>query len=179
MKETLYGSRGLDQTRVRRAFGWVITFRDFPVGCWQTVGGDDMMKGALTFFTKGRAEFYLDGVKRRDRVPGILSTEHEPVGLDGEFKLVYVEPTTRVCIPAGLKANKGKLPNVQQLQLDAGDKLVLMPGFRGLVCLGSVQIGDRIFNEEQTFSVVSGGEKLCVAQSKCFILDFTNAGNPS
>ena len=93
MIETLYNANGSDNTRIRRAFRWVVTFRDFPVGSWQTVDGGSMMTQAPTLFTKGRAEFFLDGVQRGDRVPGTLSSEHEVVGLGGTFKLSYVEPT--------------------------------------------------------------------------------------
>jgi hypothetical protein len=107
-----------------------------------------MFSGALTLFTKGRAEFYLDGVRRGDRVPGILSAEHEPVGTDGVFELRYVEPTTRLCIPAGINGNR--LPEVVKTQLQAGESIDLTGQY--LVCAGQVQVGDKTFLEEQTFT---------------------------
>lgn len=164
--ETLHNARGLDQTRVRRAFRWVVTFRDFPAECRQLVQGHAMFTEALTLFTKGRAEFYLDGVRRGDRVPGILSTEHEPVGTDGVFELRYVEPTTRLCIPGNI--NGGKLPNVLKVQLLAGESAELVGQY--LVCAGQVQIGDRKFSEEQTFSCDT--PKTFTATADTILLEF-------
>lgn len=178
MIETLHNANGQDETRVKRAFGWVVTFRDFPVGAYQKVDGDSMMTEALTYFTKGRAEFYLDGERRRDRVPGILSTEHEVVGKGGTFTLKYVEPTTRVCIPTKAKANKGKQPNVQQLDLLKGDTLLVRPGFKALVCLGEVKVGDSIFKEESSFDVRSGDLKLEAISDRVLLLDFTHSPRP-
>ncbi len=147
MIETLYNAQGQDETRVRRAFGWVVTFRDFPVGCYQTVDGDSMMTQALTCFTKGRAEFYLDGERRGDRVPGILSSEHDIVGQGGTFTIKYVEPTTRLCIPA--KINKNRLPNVKKKILQAGDTLNVSGKY--LVCLGTIEVNGKVFEEERSF----------------------------
>ena len=177
MWEYLYCSNGQDQTRVKRAFNWVITFRDFPVGSWQTVDANSMTSEALTFFTKGRAEFYLNDERRKDRVPGLLSSELEPVGVGalgegGTFKLVYVEPTTRLCIFKGV--NKDQLPVVQKIELAEGDEYYASPKSKFLICLGSVEVNDKIFNEEQTFQL--GDEPRTVkALSKVYLLDFTNA----
>lgn len=179
MKETLHCSNGRDETRVRRAFGWVVTFRDFAAGSWQTVGGDEMMTEALTYFTKGRAEFYLDGERRGDRVPGILSSEHDVVGQGGTFTIKYVEPTSRVCIPRAAKANKRQLPNVRQLDLQRGDALLVRPGFKALVCLGSVTVGDREFKEETTFEVRTGDMKIIATADRVLLLDFTDASRPA
>jgi len=178
MKETLHDAHGRDQTRLKRVFGWVVTFRDFPTGSWQTVGGDEMMTRALTLFTKGRAEFYLDGERRGDRVPGILSSEHEPVGLDGTFTLRYVEPTTRVCIPAGFMIHRGQLPQVTKIVLEEGQTLSVDAGFKALVCLGQVQIEDRTFDEESTFAVRSEQVQV-VARKYTILLDFTHSNAPS
>lgn len=147
MKETLHGAQGKDETRVRRAFGWIVTFRDFPAGSYQTVDGDSMMTEALTLFTKGRAEFFLDGVKRGDRVPGILSAEHDIVGQGGTFEIRYTVPTTRLCVPS--KINNGRLPTVKKLVLSK-DQSVPVDG-KYLVCLGSVEIAGKVIKEEQTF----------------------------
>lgn len=152
MKETLHDAFGQDQTRIKRAFRWVVTFRDFPVGSRQTVDGDSMMSEAVTLFTKGRAEFYLDGVRRGDRVPGILSTEHERVGAGGQFELKYVEPTTRVCIP--FKANGDRLPTVKKHHFEEPGSFIVRPGQKFLVCLGSVTANGKTFNEEQTFQAI-------------------------
>lgn len=146
MKETLHNARGLDETRVRRAFRWVVTFRDFPEGSFQTVDGDSMMTEALTLFTKGRAEFFLDDVQRGDRVPGILSSEHDVVGQGGTFTIKYLEPTTRVCIPRNI--NRGKLPVVEKLTLKAGETYPFHGNY--LVCLGAVQFNSP-FRAEQSF----------------------------
>jgi hypothetical protein len=172
MKETLYNAEGKAVTRVKRAFNWVVTFRDFPAGAWQTVDGDTMMTEALTLFTKGRAEFYLDDVKRLDRVPGTLSTEHEVVGTGGVFKLVYTEPTTRVCMPTSV--NKGNQPKVTKVMLNAGDTLELPVGYKGLVCAGSIKIDDKEFLEEKTFKVITE-PKIATAVSNTIILNFTEA----
>jgi hypothetical protein len=172
MIETLYNSNGESVTRVKRAFNWVVTFRDFPAGSWQTVDGDSMMTEALTLFTKGRAEFYLNGTRRLDRVPGTLSTEHDVVGKGGTFKLIYVEPTTRLCMP--IMVNKGLQPNVSKVMLKAGDTLELPVGYRGLVCAGAISIDGNIFYEETTFKI-SSELKTAVAVEDTIILDFTNA----
>jgi len=172
MIETLYNADGKAVTRVKRAFDWIVTFRDFPVGSWQTVDGDSMMTEALTLFTKGRAEFYLNGTRRLDRVPGILSTEHDVVGRGETFKLIYVEPTTRLCMPT--MVNKGLQPEVSKVMLKAGDKLELPVGYRGLVCAGAIAIDGNIFYEEHTFKV-STDLKTAVAIDDTIILDFTNA----
>ncbi len=164
--ETLHNARGLDQTRVKRAFRWVVTFRDFPAECRQLVQGHSMFSGALTLFTKGRAEFYLDGVRRGDRVPGILSAEHEPVGTDGVFELRYVEPTTRLCIPAAI--NGGKLPDVLKIQLLADESIELTGQF--LVCVGQVQVDGRTFSEEQTFTC--DAPKTFTATTDTILLEF-------
>lgn len=172
MNETLYASNGLDETRLKRAFRWVITFRDFPTGSYQTVDGDSMMTEALTLFTKGRAAFYLDGVKRGDRVPGILSSEYEVLGQGGIFEIRYVEPTTRVCIPAAL--NNRKLPNVSKIMLRAGESIEMQPNTKILVCLGEVQVAEKIFKEEQTFTV--GAEPRSItANCEVILLNFTEA----
>jgi hypothetical protein len=151
MKETLHDAFGRDQTRIKRAFRWVVTFRDFPAGSRQTVDGDSMMTEALTLFTKGRAEFYLDGERRGDRVPGVLSTEHDLVGQGGEFELRYVEPTTRVCIP--LKANAGRLPTVKKWFYDHQGQGPVLPGQKFMVCLGTATINGKTFSEEQSFQI--------------------------
>jgi hypothetical protein len=168
MKETLHDAFGQDQTRVKRAFRWVVTFRDFPIGSRQTVDGDSMMTEALTLFTKGRAEFYLDGVRRGDRVPGILSSEYEPVGQGGTFELRYVEPTTRVCIPR--KANGDKLPNVKKIMLKAGERFEVPSMARYLVCLGSVLIGEKTFVAEQSFQ--NGYMKPLMTLEDTILLEF-------
>jgi len=167
VKETLHCSNGLDETRVRRAFGWVVTFRDFPARSFQTVDGDSMMTEALTLFTKGRAEFYLNGDRRGDRVPGTLSSEHEVVGQGGTFKLVYVEPTTRVCIPANI--NNHKLPIVSKFMFEEEQHQVLQPG-KYLVCLGVVAIADREFTEERSFELAE--PKLTLAMKPSILLQF-------
>lgn len=150
--ETLYDSNGGAKTRVYRAFQWVITFRDFPAGCWQEVDGSKMMTEALTLFTKGRAEFYQDETTRLpDRLPGILSSEHQPLGLESTFKLVYMEPTTRLCIPASI--NHGELPTVEKVELALGGSVTLPAGSRILVCLGTVTVKDRTFHEERSFTL--------------------------
>lgn len=165
--ETLHNANRQDSTRIRRAFGWVVTFRDFPVGSYQTVRGAEMMTEAITFFTRGRAEFYLDGVRRGDRVPGILSAEHEPLGLDGEFKLVYVEPTTRVCIPAVINGNR--LPTV--VKHVPTESFQAKPGQRFLVCLGGVQTGDKAFEVEQSFKIGTSSV-LVVPTADTMLLEF-------
>lgn len=170
IQESLHNSNRQDETRVRRAFGWVVTFRDFPVGSYQIVRGAEMMTEAVTMFTRGRAEFYLNGERRGDRLPGILSSEHEPLGLDGEFKLVYVEPTTRVCIPAEI--NNGKLPFVSKIVLNAGESIELRVGSRFLVCLGEVSVSDRTFVEEQTFTIVNVPKTL-TANTDSILLNFS------
>lgn len=172
--ETLHGAKGEDETRIRRAFGWIVTFRDFPEGSSQIVGGEQMMTHALTFFTKGRAEFYLDGVRRGDRLPGILSSEHEPVGQDGMFELKYIEPTTRVCIPR--KANGGDLPTVRKIHLT--EPITVKAGFKALVCLGSVTVGEKTFEEERTINV-SSPEVTLVPNGDCYLLDFTDSSTRS
>jgi len=179
VKETLHNARRLDETRVKRAFGWVVTFRDFPEGSWQVVGGDKMMTEALTLFTKGRAEFYLDGERRGDRVPGILSSEHDLVGLNGEFTLKYVEPTTRVCIFSGFAGNKNQLPNVSKIVLHKEQQQNASAGFKALVCLGEVKVNDKIFTEEKTFSVVSNSATIEALSEQVILLDFSNATAPS
>lgn len=150
MKETLFNAGGEDETRLRRAFGWVVTFRDFPAGSYQTVDGDSMMTEALTLFTKGRAEFFLDGVKRGDRVPGILSSEHDVVGHGGTFEIRYLEPTTRLCVPS--KVNKDQLPSVKKLVLSKGDATIVDGKY--LVCLGSVEVNGKLIKEEHAFSTI-------------------------
>lgn len=168
MKETLHNANGLDVTRIKRAFKWVVTFRDFPKDSWQTVDGDSMMTKALTLFTKGRAEFFLDGIQRQDRVPGTLSSEHELVGLGGTFTLRYVEPTSRLCIPA--KINQGKLPTVKK-HIHSADEIFEVPaGIKLLVCLGEIEVNGKIFKEEQSVQVPNGG--LCKAISDVILLEF-------
>lgn len=160
-----------------RAFGWVVTFRDFPAGSWQTVGGEEMMRDALTLFTKGRAEFYLNGERRQDRVPGVLSSEHDKTWDGGTFTLKYVEPTTRVCIPRLAKANRRRLPDVTKVELKQGETLNLAVGTKLLVCLGELRVGERVFGEEQHLHVQSG-EQLAVATKYTILLDFTYAPRP-
>lgn len=166
MKETLYCSNGQDETRIRRAFGWVVTFRDFPAGSFQTVDGDSMMKEALTLFTKGCAEFLLDGVKRGDRVPGILSSEHEQVGKGGTFRINYIEPTTRVCIPANI--NKFRLPKVKKYMIPNGELIALDGKF--LVCLGSLDVNGQTIIEEKVFQTTE--PRIGKALEKCILLEF-------
>jgi hypothetical protein len=133
-----------------------------------------MMTHALTLFTKGRAEFYLNGVRRGDRAPGILSSEHELVGQGGQFELRYVEPTTRVCIPKLIQRGR-TLPDVTKITLERGQTCPVPPGFRALVCLGQVQVRDRLFNEEQTFAVTGSGAALTALSDSVILLDFSHA----
>jgi len=167
--ETLYNANGGSKTRLYRAFGWLITFRDFPEGCWQEVDGSKMMTEALTLFTKGRAEFYQDETHRLpDRVPGILSSEHVPTGLNSTFKLMYREPTTRLCVPASI--NDGKLPEVEKVDLAAGEAQTFPAGTRLLVCLGSVNVKDRTFAEEKSFTLKD--EAAVTATERSLLLRF-------
>lgn len=168
MKETLHNANGLDVTRIKRAFKWVVTFRDFPKDSWQTVDGDSMMTKALTLFTKGRAEFFLDGVQRGDRVPGTLSSEHELVGAGGTFTLQYVEPTSRLCIPA--KINQGKLPTVKKHMHAVGVVFAMPAGSKLLVCLGEINVNGKLFKEEQTVHVLSDSQ--ITAMSDTILLEF-------
>lgn len=172
MIETLHNASGQDSTRVKRAFGWVVTFRDFPAGSWQTVDSEGMIKDALTLFTKGRAEFYLDGVKRGDRLPGILSSEYEPFPPGGTFKLVYVEPTTRLCVPRDF--NRGELPLVEKIQMGLDEMISSTPGDCFLVCLGEVNVKGRTFPEESTFKTVDSTHIISKAPST-ILLRFKNA----
>lgn len=168
MRETLFDAQGKDETRIRRAFGWIVTFRDFPSGSHQTVDGDSMMTEALTFFTKGRAEFYLDGVRRGDRVPGILSSEHDVVGQGGTFTLRYVEPTTRLCIPAVI--NHNRLPGVKKLELEPNQPVLVNGKF--LVCLGSVSVMGKDIAEESSFQ--TSEPRLILAAGGATLLQFLN-----
>ena len=158
--------------RMKRAFKWIVHFRDFPEGCIQEFSGEQIQKDALTFFTKGKAEFYYGNLKRPDRIPGILSSEQETWWDKGTFTIHYKEPTTRVCIARHL--NKGLLPAVKKLEFNQGETFILNPPFKGLMCLGSIQLDDRIFNEEQTFNIISEN-KIFKSLSKVYILDFTNS----
>lgn len=166
MIETLHCSNGLDETRVRRAFGWVVTFRDFPAGSYQTVDGDSMMEQALTLFTKGRAEFYLDGARRGDRLPGILSSEHEVVGKGGTFELRYVEPTTRLCIP--YFTNKEQLPIVKKYTVSKGELFSIDGKF--LVCVGSIDVNAKLIEEERTFRTTE--PRIAKALEDTILLEF-------
>lgn len=128
-----------------------------------------MMTEALTLFTKGRAEFYLDGVKRGDRVPGILSSEYEPVGQGGEFRLEYVVPTTRVCIPKNI--NRDQLPIVKKHLLEAGVPQTFKAGSKLLVCLGQVSINHhKLFKEEQSVQLI--GDATIEADRPTILLEF-------
>ncbi len=170
MIEKLFNSRGLDETRIKRAFNWVVTFRDFPEGSWQTVDSEGMIKDAVTLFTKGRAEFYLDDIRRADRLPGVLSTEHEAFPPDSTFKLVYTEPTTRVCIPR--KINVDNLPSVEKILIGANATFNTKPNGRYLVCLGNISVGGKTFAEEKTFSTKESKE--CMALQDVILLEFLN-----
>lgn len=164
--ETLFNSNGLAKTRVKRAFKWVITFRDFPAGSWQEVDGSKMMTHALTLFTKGRALFFQDGVQLPDRVPGILSSDYEPTGLSSTFKLEYVEPTTRLCIPAML--NDGVLPEVEKIELSPGQVHAAKAAERFLVCLGNAKVNGKIIEEERTFHLKQDSE--ITSDDHCILL---------
>jgi hypothetical protein len=171
MKEITYNGSGT-VSRIKRAFGWIVTFRNFPPGCEQTVDGASISDEAVTLWTKGRVELYYNNERKLDRVPGVLSTEIEKYwDQTGEFKLVYNEPSTRVCIFQGI--NKGRLPHVTKIALDQGQMAELAPGSKILVCLGSVEVADRTFNEESTFSV-GNQTRSCRANEYTLLLDFTN-----
>lgn len=166
MKETLHCANGKDETRVRRAFHWVVAFRDFPAGSYQTIDGDSMVKEALTLFTKGRAEFYYNGVRRADRVPGVLSTEHDIDWEGGEFLLKYVEPTSRICIPS--KINRGKLPVVEKVVLVANSTYELEGKY--LVCVGSLSVNGKLFGEMTTFQTTKPTS--ATPSQDCILLKF-------
>lgn len=133
-----------------------------------------MMTEAVTLFTKGRAEFRLGKERRRDRVPGILSSE-EPFAFkdsDGDFRLDYVENTTRVCIPS--IANKGRVPNLSKIELKSGKSFEGAVGFKAMVCLGAISVQDRLFSEEQSFEITTEA-KTITALEDTILLDFTKA----
>jgi hypothetical protein len=172
IEETLTDSQIV--TRVKRAFGWVVTFRDVPKGCEQRVIGTAMMTEAITYCTKGTAELYLNDQRQPDRVPGILSSDQLPrPDAEGKiWKLVYVEPCTRVCIPDTY--NKGRLPNLTKIELVDNQSYEFPLGFKGLVCLGKLVFDGKEFNEEQQFQIKDIA-KTATAQGTTYILDFTNA----
>ena len=166
--ETLYDSNGLAKTRVKRVHKWIVTFRDFPVGSWQEVDGSKMMTHALTLFTKGRALFFQDGVQLPDRVPGILSSDYEPTGLSSTFKLEYVEPTTRLCIPAIL--NDGMLPEVEKIEISPGQAYTAKAAEHFLVCLGSVKVNGNLIEEERAFHLKQ--DSVITSDEFCILLKF-------
>lgn len=172
MKETLHNSNGLATTDVKRAFGWVFVIRSFPAGATQTVDGPGMLADAVTLITKGKAEVYLDGQRRLDRGPGFLTSDMNPVGREGDFEIHYVEPTTRVCVPAAL--NKRKIPNVTLIKLEAGEAKTVPVGSKLFVALGEVTAGTTVFAEETSFTATPETTSI-VASVPSILMDFTKA----
>jgi hypothetical protein len=165
-----------DQIRDRRirAFRWLVLFRDFPKDCEQRFYGKSMVTEAITLFTKGRAQLLFDGEPQEDRVPGTFSGDYVPDdSWEGkQFRLIHLEPTTRVCIP--LTLNRKDLPTVTKIELNDGETREFSVGFRGLVCLGSLTIGSRMFPEETSFRVVDSA-KTGQSSGRTIILKFPDA----
>jgi len=172
IEETLTDSQIV--TRVKRAFGWVVTFRDIPQGCEQRIFGTSMMTEAVTYCTKGVAELYLNDDRQPDRVPGLLSSDQlpRPDAVGKIWRLSYVQPCTRVCIPDSF--NKGRLPSLTKIELADGQTHEFPVGFKGLVCLGKLIFDGKEFTEEQQFQIKDTA-KTAQAQGTTYILNFTNA----
>ncbi len=165
-----------DQIKDRRyrVFKWLVLFRDFPAECEQRFYGKSMVEDAVTLFTKGRAQLYYDGQLQEDRLPGTFSRDYSvDDSWEGKvFRLVHLEPTTRVCMP--LVLNRKGLPPVTKIDLSDGESLEFSVGFRGLVCLGSIIIAERSFPEETSFKIVDS-PKIGRAVGRTLILRFPDA----
>ena len=168
MIETLFNTNRNDRTRIKNSFGWVVTFRDFPAGSYQTTESDNLAKHALSLYTKGCGEFYCDGKRLADRVPGTLSSEHPEDWCGTNYKTVFNVPTTRLCIPAEL--NNWKLPTFKMYLLEQGESRLVEAGGKFLLCLGSVDVNNKVFKEEQSFT--NANEAFVTALEKVILLEY-------
>lgn len=171
MEETF---EGVPTDRLKRAFGWIVSFRDFTQGCRQVFGGNGTDVEAISLLTKGRYEHYYKGGRNPDRVSGDITSEIADYWTQGVFEHKYVEPSTRVCIYRWF--NNGRLPEVRKIEMQEGEEILLPAGAKLLICLGSVQAADKVFEEESVL-MVGGTPRHCKAiQRNVLMLDFTNAG---
>lgn len=164
------------KSRVKNAFGWIVLFKDFPEGSWQTMVGDpdSAWDEAITLFLKGNTAILYNGQHMHDRRPGYLSSSAPEWWQGGEIELRYTESASRLCIFKGI--NSDKIPNVTKIELDSGQEITLPPGSKMLVCLGSVEVSNKTFNAEKTFSV--GEESRVIkALDRVIMLDFTRSND--
>jgi hypothetical protein len=166
---------GLPTDRLKRAFSWIVMFRNFPAGCQQTFNGNSEEPEAISLHTKGRYEYYYKDGCNSSSIIGTLTSEIFEFWKQGTFNVTYVEPTTRVCIYRWF--NNGRLPDVQKVVLQQNQELMLPPKTKMLVCLGSVQIGDKVFSEETTFTIGDTARQCKALDSNVLMIDFTNAGS--
>lgn len=171
MIEETYNLSEPVKDRIKRSFGWIVLFREFPKDAEQRFYGRSMVDDAVTLFTKGFAELYYDGQRQTDRVPGTFSLDYtSQAEWEGKvFRLVYTEPTTRICIPKTM--NRGSLPQVTKIELAHGQSYEFPVGFKGLVCLGKLCFQDREISEENIFKIVDQ-EKTATANGNVIVLRF-------
>lgn len=171
MKEVTYNSENRGTSTIKRAFGWIYLIRSFPKGSIQILDRD-MIDNTVSIFTKGHATCVHETQNRVDRTPGIFTSDSDFDGMHGVWTLTFLEDTSRICIPKTI--NKDKLPNVKKIVIEHDKPTLLKQGFKGLVCVGSLKIKDKILNQYDTFSISSDIEVFSIDE-KTYILDFTHA----
>ena len=171
MKENTYNSNNEGLSKIKRAFGWLYLLRTFPAGSVQILDRE-MIDNTISIFTEGHAYCSHDDTPRGDRVPGILTSDSDFTGLHGIWKLEFTQDTTRICIPKGM--NSGKLPNLKKISISKDDEITLPVGFKGLVCVGSIVINDKLRSQYETFFTTTDSAVKSVSDISV-ILDFSSA----
>ncbi len=174
MIEETFCSADQTESRHRRAFGWIVSFRDFAANTEQKFKLNQSNIDAVTFLCKGHVRAFLeDQFWLETTNPGDSSDSqvYAPQAKDKTWKFVYATDTTRVCIFKDF--NKGQLPKLTTLVLDDGQSYEFPVGYKGLVCTGSLEFENKTFDIEKNFTIVNGA-KIATARGQTFILDFTN-----
>jgi hypothetical protein len=171
MKENTYNSHNEGTSTIRRAFGWIYLIRKFPAGSVQILDRE-MIDNTTSIFTEGHAYCSHDDTPRGDRVPGILTSDSDFTGLHGTWKLEFTQDTSRICIPKVI--NSGKIPNLKKISISKDNEITLPVGFKGLVCVGSIVINDKLRSQYETFITTSDVVVKSVSDVSV-ILDFSDA----
>ena len=171
MKEVTYNSDNQGTSKIKRAFGWIYLIRSFPKGSIQILDRD-MIDNTISIFTEGHATCMHETQNRVDRTPGIFTPDSNFNGLHGNWTLTFLEDTSRICIPK--TSNQNKLPNVKKVVIEHDKPTFLKQGFKGLICVGSLKIKDKILTQYDTFSI-SDDIEVSSIDEKVYILDFTHA----
>lgn len=142
------------------AFGYTVIVSKAEPGDTREVplGNDGLVTSGYYYYFKGAAKVQVKetGEQLEDRAAGWLNSSHPDAhaATTGTLELSFNESTEWLCIPH--KHNRPGLPNLTEWSLNGNDTSILPIRTDLFLCLGSVQINNKIFNGPCQIRVRSG-----------------------